>query len=173
MIVIGSFERRQAFLEGGARRVGDPRVVVALVDADGLLVERGEGVVVNQSSIGAYLGGGDTFDRALFAPELAAYNAHACTIVVDDFTATDEEVLFFSELQVTRDIKVPAGERTLTFNCHSKSFAMTGWRLGYTVAPPEVVPALVMMAVNTYTCVAEFTQYAAIEALLCVANPCS
>ena len=42
---------------------------------------------------------------------------------------------------------------------------MTGWRLGYTVAPPEVVSALVMMAVNTYTCVAEFTQYAAIDAL--------
>jgi aspartate/methionine/tyrosine aminotransferase len=43
---------------------------------------------------------------------------------------------------------------------------MTGWRLGYTVAPPDVVPALAMMAVNTYTCVAEFTQYAAIHALL-------
>ena len=47
----------------------------------------------------------------------------------------------------------------------SKSFAMTGWRLGYTVAPPEVIPALNLMVVNTYTCVAEFTQYAAIEAL--------
>jgi aspartate/methionine/tyrosine aminotransferase len=42
---------------------------------------------------------------------------------------------------------------------------MTGWRLGYAVAPPEVVPALALMAVNTYTSVAEFTQYAAIDAL--------
>ena len=56
-------------------------------------------------------------------------------------------------------------ERTLIIDGFSKSFAMTGWRLGYTVAPPEVVPALSLMAVNTYTCVAEFTQYAAIEAL--------
>ena len=56
-------------------------------------------------------------------------------------------------------------ERTLIIDGFSKSFAMTGWRLGYTVAPPEVVPALAMMIVNTYTCVAEFTQYAAIEAL--------
>ena len=56
-------------------------------------------------------------------------------------------------------------ERTLIIDGFSKSFAMTGWRLGYTVAPPEVVPALAMMAVNSYTCVAEFTQYAAIEAL--------
>jgi aspartate aminotransferase len=56
-------------------------------------------------------------------------------------------------------------DRTLIIDGFSKSFAMTGWRLGYTVAPPDVVAALTMMVVNTYTCVAEFTQYAAIEAL--------
>jgi aspartate aminotransferase len=57
-------------------------------------------------------------------------------------------------------------ERTLIIDGFSKSFAMTGWRLGYTVAPPDVTAALVMMAMNSYTCVAEFTQYAAIDALL-------
>jgi aspartate/methionine/tyrosine aminotransferase len=56
-------------------------------------------------------------------------------------------------------------ERTLIIDGFSKSFAMTGWRLGYAVAPPEVVPALGLMVVNTYTSVAEFTQYAAIDAL--------
>jgi len=56
-------------------------------------------------------------------------------------------------------------ERTLIIDGFSKSFAMTGWRLGYTVAPARIVPALDLMAVNSYTCVAEFTQYAAIEAL--------
>ena len=56
-------------------------------------------------------------------------------------------------------------ERTLILDGFSKSFAMTGWRLGYTVAPPRMVPALQMLAVNSYTCVAEFTQYAAVEAL--------
>ena len=56
-------------------------------------------------------------------------------------------------------------ERTLIIDGFSKSFAMTGWRLGYTVAPARIVPALDLMAVNSYTCVAEFSQYAAIEAL--------
>jgi len=56
-------------------------------------------------------------------------------------------------------------ERTLIIDGFSKSFAMTGWRLGYTAAPARMVPALDLMAVNSYTCVAEFTQYAAIEAL--------
>ena len=56
-------------------------------------------------------------------------------------------------------------ERTVIIDGFSKSFAMTGWRLGYAIAPPELVPHLVMLAINSYTCVAEFTQYAAIEAL--------
>ncbi|HET9407872.1 MAG TPA: pyridoxal phosphate-dependent aminotransferase [Candidatus Sulfotelmatobacter sp.] len=56
-------------------------------------------------------------------------------------------------------------ERTVVIDGFSKSFAMTGWRLGYAVAPSEVADALAMFAVNSYTCVCEFTQYAAIEAL--------
>lgn len=56
-------------------------------------------------------------------------------------------------------------ERTLIIDGFSKSFAMTGWRLGYNVAPASIVPALELLAVNSYTCVNEFIQYAAIEAL--------
>jgi aspartate/methionine/tyrosine aminotransferase len=56
-------------------------------------------------------------------------------------------------------------ERTIIIDGFSKSFAMTGWRLGYAVAPREIVQALELIVVNSYTCVAEFTQYAAIEAL--------
>jgi len=56
-------------------------------------------------------------------------------------------------------------ERTVLIDGFSKSFAMTGWRLGYSVAPPEIASALLMLVVNSYTCVAEFSQYGAIEAL--------
>jgi aspartate aminotransferase len=56
-------------------------------------------------------------------------------------------------------------ERTVIIDGFSKSFAMTGWRLGYAVAPKHVIDALDMLVLNTYTCAAEFTQVAAIEAL--------
>jgi len=56
-------------------------------------------------------------------------------------------------------------ERTVIIDGFSKSFAMTGWRLGYSVAPSAIVDALEMLAVNSYTCVSEFAQYGAIEAL--------
>jgi aspartate aminotransferase len=57
-------------------------------------------------------------------------------------------------------------ERTVLVDGFSKSFAMTGWRLGYAVAPPPIVEALELLVMNTYTSVAEFSQYGAIEALL-------
>jgi len=57
-------------------------------------------------------------------------------------------------------------ERTLIIDGFSKSFAMTGWRLGYAVAPKQVVDAMDLLVLNTFTCVAEFTQVAAMEALL-------
>ncbi len=56
-------------------------------------------------------------------------------------------------------------ERTVIIDGFSKSFAMTGWRLGYAVAPPPVIDAMDLLVLNTFTCAAEFTQVAAIEAL--------
>ena len=56
-------------------------------------------------------------------------------------------------------------ERTVIIDGFSKSFAMTGWHLGYAVAPIHVVDAMDLLVLNTFTCAAEFTQVAAIEAL--------
>jgi aspartate/methionine/tyrosine aminotransferase len=61
-------------------------------------------------------------------------------------------------------------ERTVIIDGFSKSFAMTGWRLGYAVAPVHVIDAMDLLVLNTFTCVAEFTQVAAIEALRDTSN---
>ncbi len=56
-------------------------------------------------------------------------------------------------------------ERTIVVDGFSKAYAMTGWRLGYCIAPPEIARALTLLANNTYQCVATFTQIAGIAAL--------
>jgi aspartate aminotransferase len=56
-------------------------------------------------------------------------------------------------------------ERTLVVDGFSKSFGMTGWRLGYAVAPPSVISALTLLVINSYSCVLDFLQCGAIEAL--------
>ena len=56
-------------------------------------------------------------------------------------------------------------ERTVLMDGLSKSYAMTGWRLGYAVAPRELAKKLDTLMINSSSCAAAFTQIAAIEAL--------
>ena len=55
--------------------------------------------------------------------------------------------------------------RTIILDGFSKSYAMTGWRLGYGVFPEELVPHITRLAANSVSCAATFIQKAAIEAL--------
>jgi aspartate/methionine/tyrosine aminotransferase len=56
-------------------------------------------------------------------------------------------------------------ERTVVLDGFSKTYAMTGWRLGYGVAPAALVPHLVRLQTNATSCTASFTQLAGIAAL--------
>ena len=56
-------------------------------------------------------------------------------------------------------------DRTVTVNGFSKAFAMTGWRLGYYGAPPEVVAAAGKLHSHSVTCATNFVQHAGVEAL--------
>lgn len=56
-------------------------------------------------------------------------------------------------------------ERTILINSLSKQFCMTGWRIGYTLAPKEVISAMTKLQENIAACAPLPSQYAAIEAL--------
>ena len=104
---------------------------------------------------------GTVFSDAALAcvAELAA--KHDLWVLADEIYA---RILFTGEYHSIHALPGMA-ERTVIIDGFSKSFAMTGWRLGYAVAPLEVVDAMDMLVLNTFTCAAEFSQVAAIEAL--------
>ena len=56
-------------------------------------------------------------------------------------------------------------ERTIILDGFSKTYAMTGWRLGYGVMPEWLVTAVNRLTVNSNSCTASFTQRAGIAAL--------
>ncbi|MCL2143064.1 MAG: pyridoxal phosphate-dependent aminotransferase [Methanomassiliicoccaceae archaeon] len=56
-------------------------------------------------------------------------------------------------------------ERTLTLSGLSKTYAMTGWRLGWLIAPEKDIAAVNKLQTHSVTCCTSFTQPAAIEAL--------
>ena len=56
-------------------------------------------------------------------------------------------------------------DRVITINGFSKTFAMTGWRLGYIVAHEKFIDKMVKLQMYTVTCPVTFIQYAAAKAL--------
>jgi aspartate aminotransferase len=56
-------------------------------------------------------------------------------------------------------------ERTVLLDGWSKSFAMTGWRLGFGVFPPALVEPVTRLVVNSVSCTSAFSQFAAKAAL--------
>jgi aspartate aminotransferase len=56
-------------------------------------------------------------------------------------------------------------ERTVLLDGWSKTFAMTGWRLGFGVLPAPLVEPVTRLVVNSVSCTAAFSQHAAVAAL--------
>ncbi len=56
-------------------------------------------------------------------------------------------------------------DRTIIADGFSKTYAMTGWRLGYTIAPPALAERIELLITHAAGCTATFTQYAGLEAL--------
>jgi aspartate aminotransferase len=55
--------------------------------------------------------------------------------------------------------------RTLTFNAASKTYAMTGWRVGYAAGPAPIIQAMARLQTHTTSGTATFIQHALVEAL--------
>ena len=56
-------------------------------------------------------------------------------------------------------------ERTIVIDGFSKTFSMTGWRLGYAIMPEDLAEKVTLLLVHAVGCTAHFTQYAGVEAI--------
>jgi aspartate aminotransferase len=65
----------------------------------------------------------------------------------------------------TASVSPAARDLTITINGFSKVYAMTGWRLGYTAAPPEIAKAIATIQSHTTSNPTTFAQYGALAAL--------
>ena len=72
----------------------------------------------------------------------------------------------FGEIDFTSLLKYPSiRNRLIILNGWSKTYAMTGWRLGYGIFPKSLINAAEKLSVNVHSCVNASAQYAALEAL--------
>jgi aspartate/methionine/tyrosine aminotransferase len=87
--------------------------------------------------------------------------AHDLWIVSDEVYGS----LYYGERPTSAAALENAKERTLLVNSLSKSYAMTGWRVGFLAAPKAVIDNALKVGQNSITCVAPFIQKAAAFAL--------
>jgi aspartate/methionine/tyrosine aminotransferase len=103
-----------------------------------------------------------------------AYPSHEYLQQLQDFAAqhnlwiVSDEVygnLYYGERPTSAAALEGAKDRTLIVNSLSKSYAMTGWRVGFLAAPTQVIDNALKASQNSITCVAPFVQKAAVFAL--------
>ncbi len=86
----------------------------------------------------------------------------------DCWVLSDEIYLriIYDGLQAPSIVGLPGmAERTVIVDGFSKTYAMTGWRLGYGIMPVELANRMDLLLTHSVGCPAHFTQIAAIEAL--------
>lgn len=87
--------------------------------------------------------------------------AHDLTVIADE---AYEDLVYDGE-HVSMASLPGMKERTLTVYTFSKSFSMTGWRIGYVVAPPQFMDFIRKLVLNSVNGVSTPTQFAAVAAV--------
>jgi aspartate/methionine/tyrosine aminotransferase len=85
----------------------------------------------------------------------------------DIFVVSDEiySKMTYETEHYTPTFRDKAKKRTILLDGFSKYYAMTGWRLGFIVAPERIIDRLKDFLVTSISCTADFTQWAGVEAL--------
>jgi len=87
---------------------------------------------------------------------------HGFVVISDEIY----ESLVYGGLTQTSMLEIdPALEHTLVINGFSKTYSMTGWRLGFAVGNPDTIDNMVRIQQNTTSCATSFVQSAGVEAL--------
>jgi aspartate/methionine/tyrosine aminotransferase len=104
---------------------------------------------------------GGVLDRGQIERIAAIAKKHAIPVLSDEIYRQ-----FLYEGDFVSILREPGLHRqTILLDGFSKSYAMTGWRLGYGVFPPELVEHITRLMVNSASCTASFVQLAGIAAL--------
>ncbi len=86
---------------------------------------------------------------------------HDFLVISDEIYSRNRYVPHFSSISQVEGMR----DRTIIIDGFSKAYAMTGWRLGYCIAPEPIANMVTLFNNNTFSCVATFVQRAGIAAL--------
>jgi aspartate aminotransferase len=104
---------------------------------------------------------GGVLDRQALEVIAELAQQHACWILSDEIYGR----LLYEGEHVSIASLPGMRERTIVLDGFSKTYAMTGWRLGYGLMPEPLAEEVGRLMLNSASCTATFTQYAGVAAL--------
>lgn len=102
------------------------------------------------------------------AADIAAFLQERDILLISD--EVYEKIIYDGRKHISLGSYPEIADQVITINSFSKSVAMTGWRIGYLCAAPNLVNAIYLYYQHAVTCISEFSQIAAITALDCTAE---
>ncbi len=125
---------------------------------DGLINDRTKLIILN--SPGNPTGG--MMPRADLEHIAEAAQRYDCWVLSDEIYSR----IVYNDLDVVSIAALPGmQERTVIMDGFSKTYAMTGWRLGFGIMPVSLAERVQLLLTHSVGCTAHFTQYAGVEAL--------
>lgn len=125
---------------------------------DGLINDRTKLIILN--SPGNPTGG--MMPRADVEHIAEAAQRYDCWVLSDEIYTR----IVYDDLDVVSIAALPGmQERTVIMDGFSKTYAMTGWRLGFGIMPVSLAERVQLLLTHSVGCTAHFTQYAGVEAL--------
>ncbi len=126
---------------------------------DSLINEKTKLIIINSPSNPT----GGIIPKADLEHIAAAAKKYDCWVLSDEIYAR----IVYDGMEDAPSIYALPGmaERTVIMDGFSKTYAMTGWRLGYGIMPVELARRVGLLLTHSVGSTAEFTQYAGIEAI--------
>ena len=143
-------------LGGKAVRVNAPAengFLPSLESWQAAISEKTRGIIINYPSNPTGM-----YPNADYLAGLVELCVHHNLVIISDEVY---ENLYYEEHPVSIASLPNARERTLVINSLSKTYAMTGWRVGYLCGPKELIQNALKASQHSITCVAPFIQEAA------------
>ncbi len=150
-------------LAGARARIVFPKAgnsfKLAPEDLDAALTPRTKAIILNSPSNPA----GVAYSPEELAALLDVIAQHSCWIISDDVY----EKMVYGDFQLGQVLRLRPDLRPRTILCNSvsKTYAMTGWRVGYTAGPAEVIRAMTTLQGQMTSNPSSIAQAAAAEAL--------
>lgn len=142
------------------RLTGGSAVLVPVSEEDGFMYRQEEvGKLINPSTSAILVNSPSNPTGIVYPPEIMQSLANTDQVIVSDeiyhglvYAGKEHSILEYTD-------------RAFVINGFSKLYAMTGWRLGYLIAPSAYMRSLQILQQNLFICAASFAQEAGIVAL--------